>query len=49
MKYFWLVLTLTAVGWYILVTAYVSYKGVADIKEMLRSLAAKNRSGENDL
>ena len=49
MKYFWLVLTVTAVGWYIFVTAYVSYKGVAYIKEMLRSLADKNRSSENDL
>ena len=49
MKYFWLVLTVAAVGWYIFVTAYVSYKGVADIKEMLRSLASKNRSSENDL
>ena len=49
MKYFWLILTITAVGWYIFVTAYVSYKGVADIKEMLHSLANKNRSGENDL
>lgn len=49
MKYLWLILTIAAVGWYILVTAYVSYKGVADIKEMLRSLANKNRSSENDL
>lgn len=49
MKYFWLVLTVTSVGWYIFVTAYVSYKGVADIKEMLRSLAEKNNSSENDL
>jgi hypothetical protein len=49
MKYLWLILTITAVAWYIFVTAYVSYKGVADIKEMLRSLAEKNRSTENDL
>ena len=49
MKYFWLVLTITAVAWYIFVTTYVSYKGVADIKEMLRSLADKNSSSENDL
>jgi hypothetical protein len=49
MKYLWLFLTITAVGWYIFVTAYVSWKGVADIKEMLRSLAEKNRSAENDL
>jgi len=49
MKYFWLLLTISAVGWYIFVTAYVSYKGVAEIKEMFRSLADKNRSRGNDL
>ena len=49
MKYFWLILTITAVAWYIFVTAYVSYKGVADIKSMLKNLADKNRSSENDL
>jgi hypothetical protein len=49
MKYIWLILTVAAVGWYIFVTTYVAYKGVADIKEMLRSLANKNRSPEDDL
>lgn len=44
MKYFWLILTLAAVIWYILVTAYVSYKGVTDIKEMLKKLGEKDRS-----
>lgn len=42
MKYFWLVLTVTAVGWYIFVTAYVSFKGVTDIKEMLKRLGEKD-------
>lgn len=42
MKYFWLILTLAAVAWYTFVTAYVSYKGVADIKEMLKKLGEKN-------
>lgn len=41
MKYFWLVLTIAAVGWYTFVTLYVSYKGVADIKGMLKRLAEK--------
>jgi hypothetical protein len=41
MKYFWLVLTIAAVGWYMFVTAYVAYKGVADIKGMLRRLSGK--------
>ena len=42
MKYFWLVLTITAVVWYTFVTAYVSFKGVTDIKEMLKKLAEKD-------
>ncbi|MEO5859678.1 MAG: hypothetical protein ABIR33_12085 [Pyrinomonadaceae bacterium] len=49
MKYFWLILTVTAVLWYIFVTAYVSYKGIADIKALLKSLVDKNRSSDNDL
>ncbi|MGB7207533.1 MAG: hypothetical protein WBD27_02620 [Pyrinomonadaceae bacterium] len=42
MKYFWLILTIAAVGWYIFVTIYVSFKGVTDIKEMLKRLAGKD-------
>lgn len=42
MKYFWLVLTIAAVGWYIIVTLYVSFKGVTDIKEMLRRLSERD-------
>jgi hypothetical protein len=41
MKYFWLILTIIAVVWYTFVTAYVSFKGVADIKEMLKRLGEK--------
>lgn len=44
MKFFWLILTITAVLWYTFVTAYVSFKGVADIKEMLKKLGEKDRS-----
>ena len=44
MKYFWLILTLAAVIWYIFVTAYVSFKGVTDIKEMLKKLGDTDRS-----
>lgn len=44
MKYFWLILTFAAVIWYIFVTAYVSFKGVSDIKEMLQKLSEKGRS-----
>ena len=41
MRYFWLILTITAVVWYIFVTAYVAFKGVADIKEMLHRLSSR--------
>lgn len=41
MKYFWLILTLSSVIWYTFVTAYVSFKGVTDIKEMLKKLSEK--------
>ncbi|MFT3742856.1 MAG: hypothetical protein QM785_01055 [Pyrinomonadaceae bacterium] len=41
MKYFWLILTITSVAWYTFVTAYVSFKGVSDIKEMLKKLGEK--------
>ena len=44
MKYFWFILTITAVLWYTFVTAYVSFKGVTDIKEMLKKLGEKDRS-----
>ncbi len=39
--YFWMILTGAAVVWYIFVTAYVSYKGVHDIREMLKTLERK--------
>lgn len=41
MKYVWLVLMVAAICWYTLVTAYVAYKGVADIKEMLHRLSER--------
>jgi hypothetical protein len=41
MKYFWLILTIAAVTWYTFVTAYVAFKGVTDIKEMLKRLSSK--------
>ena len=43
MKTFWFILTMAAVGWYILVTAYVAFKGVGDIKGMLGRLAQKQK------
>lgn len=41
MKYFWLILTIAAVGWYIFVTIYVAFKGVTDIKQMLQRLSSR--------
>lgn len=42
MKQFWLILTIAAVVWYTLVTIYVSFKGITDIKEMLKKLGGKD-------
>lgn len=47
MRYFWLLLTIAAVVWYTFVTTYVSYKGVSDIKEMLRSLSRRGTSEDD--
>ena len=38
MKTFWFALTFIALIWYIVVTAYVGFKGIADIKQMLKRL-----------
>jgi hypothetical protein len=43
MKYFWLILTIAAVTWYTFVTAYVAFKGVTDIKEMLKRLSSREK------
>ena len=39
MKTFWFVLTILALVWYIFVTVFVGYKGIADIKSMLKRLS----------
>ena len=36
----WWILTMAAVTWYATITVCVSYKGVRDIKNMLRDLEA---------
>ncbi len=46
-KYFWMILTFTAVGWYIFVTAYVAFKGVTDIREMLAKLGERNSQNDD--
>lgn len=42
MKTFWFLLTIIGLFWYIFVTLFVSYKGVADIKGMLKRLSEKD-------
>lgn len=46
MKTFWFVLTITALVWYIVVTLFVGYKGIADIKEMLKKLGDQNEADQ---
>ncbi|HRH43074.1 MAG TPA: hypothetical protein PKY82_15700 [Pyrinomonadaceae bacterium] len=41
MKTFWFILTIAAVVWYSFVTAYVAFKGVGDIRQMLKNLSDK--------
>jgi hypothetical protein len=38
-KYFWLILSLSCIGWYIAVLGYVAVKGGVDIKDMLKKLS----------
>jgi hypothetical protein len=38
-QYFWLGLVVACLIWYSTVTVYVAFKGVADIKSMLRRLS----------
>jgi hypothetical protein len=46
MKTFWFILTMAAVVWYSVVTIYVAFKGVGDIKQMLENLAKKGKKEE---
>ena len=43
MTTFWLLLTLASLLWYGSVTIYVSFKGAADIREMLARLKNRDR------
>jgi hypothetical protein len=40
--WFWWLLTAACVVWYSTITVYVAIKGVLDIKQMLRRLAANH-------
>ncbi|MFV0387463.1 MAG: hypothetical protein ACK5NT_01815 [Pyrinomonadaceae bacterium] len=46
MKLFWLILTVTCLLWYSVVTIYVAIKGFGDIRHMLDSLT--NRAINDD-
>ncbi len=39
-RWFWGLLTIAALAWYSTVTIYISFQGVSDIKQMLKSLSA---------
>jgi hypothetical protein len=44
MKTFWFLLTFTALLWYLVVTVYVGYRGIADIKGMLKRLSTSQNA-----
>lgn len=46
MKWFWYALTIAALIWYTVVTIYVAFKGVFDIKHMLASLGTKKEENK---
>ncbi len=33
--WFWLLISLACVGWYLVITGYIAWKGLTDIKNML--------------
>ena len=48
LKLFWLILSVVCVGWYLIVLGYVTVKGGADIKEMLKKLSVSPSAKQND-
>ena len=46
--FFWWLLTMACVVWYSTITIYVSVKGVADIRDMLRRLHAGRRDNRTN-
>lgn len=44
--WFWLLLSVAAVGWYTFVTSYVAAKGAKDIKDMLAILDSRKKEAE---
>ena len=47
--WFWWGLVMFCVAWYATVTVYVAFKGISDIKNMIRRLtSAHDRTAEHD-
>ncbi len=44
--WFWEIMTIAVMVWYTVITVYVAYKGVRDIKNMLRDLSADHARRE---
>lgn len=47
MKTFWYILSIACIAWYSIITVYVGYKGIADIKGMLKRLKEGNEADES--
>lgn len=43
---FWLILTIACIIWYSTITFFVAFKGVGDIKDILKNLKKANLSKE---
>ena len=37
-QYFWLLLTIFSLGWYLVITGYIVFRGAGDIKKMLKQI-----------
>lgn len=47
--FFWWLLTMACVVWYSTITIYVSVKGVADIRDMLRRLSLRQSDNRAEI
>jgi hypothetical protein len=44
-RWFWFGLMIAVIVWYSTITVYVAVRGIADVKQMLRRLADRDRPG----
>ena len=47
--FFWWLLTVACVVWYSTITIYVSWKGIADIRDMLHRLSSRRPADRGDI